>query len=300
MSRVGVLVAGDGESKCAKTFTAEHLATEAQYQKDRLSRELGRIVGLAPAGSILSGQVLSLGNLMFTNIVTISAGNFFRGAGLYAERLEWSGRPKRAFARADTEPLRELMAEKDILEQLQTDSVGNKASAASRLPGALALCETAFCETIREEYHRDGGGHLVITDARNPLNIFARRGLVGSEHDQIDPLSVIPYYIDTPAEVAAGWLTGDYDEQLANIRHRRHSDATRPEHPITVPTNLIGDFDAWWDQFVSPRHEGVLAAPYHLINGANTEPAHTQWLGGKIVILAQDLFLSLNQDQSPV
>jgi len=297
MLRASVVTAGDGESRCGKTFAAEKIAVEARHQKTTLSRRLGQIVELAPDGSATPQQAQFLGDLMFTRIVTISAGNFFRGAGLYADRLGRAGRPKATFTREDAEPLRELMVEGGILEELQTDEAGTKASAASRLPGVLALCETVFCETVREEYHRDGGGNLVVTDARNPLEIFDRRGLMGVGQDQIDPLSVIPYYIETPAEVAAKWLGDNYEKQRANIEQRRHLDATRPEHPVTMPTNLIDDLDVWWEQFTPPRNQRMPAAPFRLVNTAGTSPEHIQWFGSEVAILAQDLALSLNHGQ---
>lgn len=288
-----VLVAIDGPSKAGSTFLMSHIAEGAEFQKAHHSRQLdvmATIPGVQP--ETLEG-VDVLRSLMFNRISTLSAGNFFRVGALAVILRQLDGLPLTNFNEPGTaDGLKQLLAIHGIEEELQTNpAIGRNVSPMSkRVPGAIAVCETVFCEAVSAAYHADGGGNLVVADGRNPLSIFERRGLLGSGEGQIDPAGIIPVYVDTKPEHAAVWLGGDYDAKLAEIIARRDTDASRPEHPVEVPSGMDGDLGHWAGQFIPGRADNSLPTVFQFRNGPGVDVMR---MGDNIATLALDLHASL-------
>jgi len=235
-----VMIALDGESKCGKTTIIDYIADGAQ------TAEPG-----------------------FNRIIKISAGNIYRAAAMYKMGLESAGIAKDHFEPDDAEPLRAILERPGIYDILQHDKpIGRRVSTVAKMAGIQALCETLFVSTVVSAYHTNGGGNLVVVDGRNPVECLDRHLVIGQEDGQIRRNSIMPVYIDTPADVAAARMEGDFDENVAIIIRRRTDDATRPELPAIRPAVMLDDFDAWARQF-SPEAAGRegLAVPYRLDNG---------------------------------
>lgn len=243
-----MVVAFDGESKCGKTTFTEMVAEEARFQA-RFYRgdELGDDWDPGVRQSIKDGVADWANAINFNNVDTISAGNAFRAAAYYALRQEANGQVVTSFAERDIDSIREILDEDGIIDVLQNDSeIGRRVSSTAKLMGAQALCGAIFCDFISEAYHRDGGSNLVVIDARDPIGHMRRNDMLGTGAGQILPASVLPIYIDTPAEVAASRMAGEMHENVRLIEGRRLDDATRSELPVRRPDDLSEDFSGWF------------------------------------------------------
>jgi cytidylate kinase len=198
----------------------------------------------------------------FNGVVTVSAGNSYRAAALWVVRNELVLPDE--FNDDHTEEVRELLLTNGIETVLQTDpEVKSLVATVAKIPGAQTVCSALYCDQVMAARQKDGGGNLVIADARDPIGHMKRNGLLGLA---VPPESVIPIYIDTPAslaakrEVAAAKTPKDYYEELEAIVLRRFNDATRREIPVEIPDVLLSDFDLWSRQF-----EGQKIVADHLL-----------------------------------
>jgi hypothetical protein len=292
-----VLVSIDGPSKVGATFFGGHVETEIRYQQLPAQVKLDYITELRNEEPP-SKDLETLRGTIFQHIGKISAGDFFRALTLAQIISEVNGQPVREIRPdnpEDRDTLLEFMAIEGIGKVLQKDpNIGARVSETAKLPGALDLCETAFCDAVSSSYHKSGGSNLVIADARNPLSIYARRGLIGSGQRQLVPQSIIPVYLDAPAEVAATWLGGDHATVTRQILERRQKDASRFPYPVVVPDNLTRDLSSWLDQFYPPGDE-LVEKTFHLQNSYDITEKNIQYLGGIVAGVAWDLHGMLNR-----
>lgn len=261
--RPSVVVAIDGESKCGKTT----------------------LVSLVAAETPLSDNKVQPG---FSSVTAISAGNLYRAATLYKMQLTEQGHAKERFGPRDSEPLRELLATPGILDRLQQDpAIGKQVSTVANMLGVQAVCETVLCETITSAYRKGGGNNLVVIDGRNPVGCMQRHGLVGNGEGEIPASTILPAYMDTPADVAAMRMGGDFSDNLAIVTNRRLADATRPELPATKPPVLIDNVKAWARQFDEMGQSTTqIATPLHIYNGQEVSLEDLQRLSSTIVQIA--------------
>lgn len=285
-----VVVALDGESKCGKTTIASSIATEAIYQAHAydgvIAGEDGWDLTLDQRQSIQE----FLDSVAFNRVSTISAGNSFRAATLYVALLELQGQRLTQFTERDVDGIREVLAVEGVEEALQNDqNIANGVADVAKLGGAQAVCSSIFCDFIKADYSRGGGGNLVIIDARDPVSIMYRNKLIGFDNDQVSPACILPVYIDTTPETAARRMSGDYQQRLIEVRARRHADATRPELPVVRPADLIEDYNVWITQFASLPAEVV--SPLRLDNNA-MDLDNVQYLAGQVAMLAHDVALT--------
>lgn len=287
-----VVVALDGESKVGSTTIVRHIKGEAEHQDAIIPELLGE---MSPwAGRLSDATRASLADLHshlgFRNISAISAGNIFRAASLYLSLRELALEPKTSLDKGDVEGILEVLAIPDIEDVLQNDpNVGTRVSEVAKFTGVQALCGAIFCEQIQTEYTRDGGANLVVVDARDPVGHMKRNGLIGSSTDQIHPANLLPIYIDTPADVSAARMPGDFKTNLEVVLARRRSDATRDELPALRPVDLIADFDTWAKQFGRDPLRSTVGRPYLLENGSKVTKDNLLWLGGFIAAFAGDV-----------
>lgn len=300
-----VVLALDGPAKCGKTTIVNCIAEEAILQA---STAPGIIVGNPSISDIkLPDRTLSKvhdlqEDLAFNAVTKISAGNVFRAAALYKALLELDGTVKSRFDSTDTAMLRGMLARPGIQDVLQNDpNVGQQVTPVSMMLGVQALCGSIFCDSVSEAYHANGGGNLVVVDARDPVGHFSRNGLLGKASDQIDPSRVIPIYIDTPPEVAASRMPGDYAANLAIVNERRLTDVTREELPVVRPPMLRDDFDGWLSEmFTDLPFRDVVLPPYCLDNGEHVGLDAIQKFSARIAQVAQKVGHNLFQYSSPV
>jgi hypothetical protein len=296
MKRIkSVLVAVDGESKCGKTTVVERIATEAEYQTLTFNQfsdsEILSDWGFSPDfSSRLASNVARLNDLhSFRNIIAISAGNAFRAAALYQALCELDGDTKSEFVPDDADIIRRLLATDGITEVLQNDpNIGRRVSTVAQFAGAQALCGALFADIALEAYQQDGGGNLVIADARDPIGHLLRNNMIGIGGRQIDPTTILPIYIDTPADVAAERMSGDYNDNLAIVLERRLLDASGDELPVVRPDGLVDDFQSWTKSLAAAWSENQLAPTFCLDNGRQIQLDNIQYLGGVVAALASD------------
>jgi len=286
------VVAFDGESKCGKTTIVQAVALEAEYQARIIPNTLhGEFSSTWPLNEDARQSLTALHqHLTFNSINTVSAGNMFRAAAYYVVSEERKGNRKTALNDSDVGTLRDLLCTDGIVDILQNDpDIGRRVSPVATMVGARALCETVFCDAVLYAYHAQGGSNLVVVDARDPIGIMQRHDILGSSDNKIDPASILPVYIDTPLEVAAQRRGGNLEEQIADVRSRRMTDATRQEFPITRPTNLIDEFNMWQLQFFDVARESEIATPYCLNNGEHVGLDSIQNFAGHIAVTAQEV-----------
>ena len=290
-----VFVAVDGEAKCGKTTVIEDIAAEAGYQ-ELTFRKYSDPAGFkewnfseALASNVASGIAQLVESHAFENIITISAGNAFRAAALYQALLELNGDSKSEFQPIDTHELRNLLALDGIVDVLQNDSnIGRRVSTVARFTGVQALCGSLFADFALEAYQKDGGGNLVIADARDPIGHLMRNDRIGFGDNQIDPTTILPIYIDTPPDVAAERMNGDFKDNFATVVERRRLDATRDELPVVRPDGLIDNYDTWIKLLADAWSAEELAPVYRLENDRNVNLANIQYFSGNIAVLASD------------
>lgn len=291
-----VLVAMDGESKCGKTTFANYIAEEATYQGlfVKNAGDPNHLIanGFSPAISMAAAPHIATihESFGFNDIETSSAGNAFRAAAFYHAMAELSGITLQKFVPEDTGKLIGLLATEGIVDILQNDdNIAQRVSEVAQLPGAQAVCGSIFARSVLEAYQKDGGGNLVIADARDPIGHLARNNMIGTGEGQIHPSTIIPIYIDTPADVAASRLSGDYATNLAHILERRLLDATRSELPVVRPARVTDDYDFWTRSINDSLTSGQIPETYRLDNHHEIDLEHIQFLGGLIASLASDM-----------
>lgn len=292
-----VVVAIDGEAECGKTTTIKGVETEAAFQRSIIP---GLLTGDPTISNFDPSQFSDetvrqfdelQSHMAFSSITKISAGNMFRAVALYKALLELNDQPKSQFEASDTQEVRDLLALPGIKDTLQSDpNIKNQVSHVAKMLGVQALCGTLFCDAITEAYFANGGGNLVIVDARDPIGHMRRNGILGRATGQIDPVSVLPIYIDTPAEVAAQRGKGEYKANLARIEMRRKLDRERDELPVVPPTELVAGYSKWLKLIFANISTGETPiSPLRLDNGARTSLGNIQNLSGRLALAAQEL-----------
>jgi len=289
-----VVVAFDGESKCGKTTVIENVAGEAQYVLcDGWYDAIDNLAGSKGPWSDEIKQelrdVVSMG--VFSNIVTISAGNAFRAAAYYVLSEEEQGITRDKFTPNDADALRHLLRSNGVIDTLQTDAaVGERVSKVAQMTGVQALCGAIFCDAIRDAYFKDDGANLVIVDGRNPVETMQRNNLVGSGAKQIRPDSILPVYIKTPTEVAAARMGGLFCKKLSEVSRRRTLDATREELPVVMPPDMVRKVGEWLRQ-LNDHPDGVIR-PYLLDNHAEIDLEDIKYIAGVLAVASQDVGLT--------
>lgn len=292
-----MVVAIDGEAKCGKTTVIDAIAAEAGYQASIIPELLTNPTSIAARfGHDDRNKLHDLHRQMsFDHIATVSAGNMYRAVAMYVMTQEREGYERTSFSEDDVEHLRGLLSSEGIYDYLQKNAaIGKRVSSVAQMPGVHGLCGAVFSDAVEEAYHKDGSANLVIVDARDPVGHLRRSGRIGTAPDQIEPASIMPIYIDTPAEVAASRLSGEYAERLEEVTSRRHMDATRAELPVKRPGNLISSFSEWWHQFGFPASGSEVAAPLLMDNGEHVSLDHIQHFAGLVAVAAQDAGFYLN------
>ena len=296
-----VVVAVDGLSKCGKTTVIEAIEQEAAFQAGvipdifRHRGDWGNLVGNVPVQTL--GELQQ--SLTFNSITAVSAGNAFRAAVLLAALDALNGNNKTSFNDSDYATMQELLAEPGIYDVLQHDpNIGAHVSMVAKLAGVQALCGQIATDWVQDAYTKDGGGNLVVFDARNPSDLLARHGVVGIGRGRIHPATLMPIYIDTPADVAAERLDGDYHKNLELVELRRHVDATRDEYPVVVPDVLHDDIMQWTRQFYDRTPRTEVAVPYRFDNGRETTLDNIKFFGGFVSATAQDTAYFLHHQKT--
>lgn len=292
-----IVVTYDGESKCGKTTVIESVAKEAAFQQEIIPDLLSNPEWTETLGQDTRDTLVGWHQkYSFDNITTLSAGNMFRAASLYVSLLELRGQSKTHFVPDDVDVIRELLALNGIEEVLQNDpNVGNRVSSVGAYAGVQALCGTLFCDYIVEAAKMSAPGrpNLVIVDARDPVGHMRRNNAIGHGERQIKPAAILPFYIDTPAEVAASRMSGDYNENLRMVQSRRLIDATREELPVVRPDHMIHSFSDWMGQFGEHQSSTEVATPYCLVNNADVSLDNIQYIAGITAAVAQNNAFSL-------
>jgi hypothetical protein len=181
-----------------------------------------------------------------------------------------------------------------INEVLQSDpNIGLRVNIIAKMAGAQALCGSMTGARVLDAYHQNGGGNLVVADFRDPLGTMIRHNVIGESHGQVSPASVMPIYVETPTEVAAKRMGGNFNDRLVEVATRRLMDSTRKEHPVMRPSVMLEDFGAWLDQFQKSVN-GELALPYLLYNGEGVSLENVQHTAGMIAAMAQNLAYTLS------
>jgi len=248
-SLTSVVVALDGEAKCGKTTVA-----------DGMREVLSDGNGLHPS--------IWRPDLEFSQVASVSAGSMFRTVALYKALVEVGGGSVEEFTSSDSDAIEALLEEPGIHDVLQRDpNVESQVSIVAQMAGVQALCGTLFANSVLEAFNHQGGGNLVIVDARDPVERMISNGIVGNEAGLIPPGSIVPVYIDTPVEVAAQRLPGGLESNIFKLRNRRNADATRAELPVKRPDLLIDDYDEWSKMLLLDDDRDIPLAPYRLDNG---------------------------------
>jgi hypothetical protein len=295
-----VVVTIDGESKSGKTTWMDNIAEEARFQE----------ASYAHAASANSGYIQNevnrtefqswLETVTFNGIHQVTAGNAFRAAAHYVIEKEKAGDIKDGFDEYDTDALRDLLSQDGVKQVLQTDkTIEKRVSSVAQMPGVRALCETIFCDELTDAYHRNGGSNLVIVDARNPVDILYRNMIVGNGTDQVRPDGILPIFIDTPVEVAAKRMPGEYESNVASISARRLLDNMRPEYPFQKPERTTSNFRAWQRQFSLFKPDTGIAVPLLHINDESLPLESIQYHAGKIASAAHDAASDLYTSRLP-
>lgn len=286
-----MLIAIDGESKCGKTTFAEMIAQEAEYQAGvyRGEEHAHMFSDARVYDDFKAGIADWASSINFKQITTLSAGNVFRAAAYYVMEKERAGKTVTSFAPSDTDELRRLLAGDGIIDFLQSDAeVGKRVSPTAKFAGAQALCGAIFCDDILKTYEFEGGSNLVIADARDPIGHLRRNNLLGDGQGMILPASIVPLYIDTPVEAAAlpVRMKGNYEDNLALVRSRRHDDATRKELPVARPKVLNDDISDWL-RHLPHTAEGYIPTHFLAENNENITLSNIQYIGGVVAQVTQ-------------
>lgn len=286
-----VVITVDGAAKCGKTAVTSNIAEEARYYSYDFGTQLldprsefAEYVYIGEVGALIAAKE----EATFDNIVKISAGNAFRAATLYTVLLALKGEEKTEFTDADADELREMLSADGMLDVLQHDAhIATSMGKVDRIPGVQRLCGTIFSDAVKKAYNRDGGSNLVVADARDPIGHLLLNDAIGTRAGQIDPATIVPIYVEAPAEDMARRMQGDFDDELEKIQKRRIGEATRKELPVTRPTNLIEikDYKIWRDQFDQPIGMDNLPAPLLLPNHGEISLPDIQGIAGRIAVL---------------
>jgi hypothetical protein len=283
-----VVITLDGESKAGKTAILEHIDQEATFQEGIVSDVLASPDWEDSLNDETRQSLQDFADTyFFKSITTVVVGEYFRAAALHLALLDLNGQHKTEFTLADEEALRDILAVDGIKDILQQDpNIGKSVSRAAQLPGVQRLCGRMMCEAVVGAFHTESSGNLVMIDARDPVGHLIRGGVIGEAEGQIPAGAIMPFYVETPPEVAASRMSGDYEERLAEVNNRRYLDATREELPVIRPGVVLTDLGAYLDQFRAPRT--TIAEPLLIDNGSHTELANIQYMGGVIAGAAHD------------
>lgn len=269
-AETSIIPAFDGPAKCGKTTIIGQVAKRAYLHDSVIAAAPHEDESLGDT----NGAYVPPSSVSFGDIYTVSAGDMFRAATLYviAER---GRRDISRFGHDEATGIRELLAKHGMHEALQKDpEVESMVSTVAQMEGAHKVCSALFCDQIVEAYYADGGGNLVIVDARNPVEHMQHNGILGNAEGRIRPTSILPIYIDTPVDVAARRMGGDFTAQKAKIAKRRSDDSERREFPVRPPETLMHHFGEWMEQFDDPLSGDQVAVPFRLDNGRNTTLEH--------------------------
>jgi len=296
-----VLVAVDGPSKAGSTFFMDAVAAEATHQGSAIPRILADARPESVGGRMrpsVKGELAELQRLTaFRSIVRISAGNAFRAAALHVISEAAKGHAITTFNNNPeaAQSVLSIFQDPGQHDRLQHDpAIGVQVSKVAQMAGVQVLCRTVFCNAVVSAYNANGGGNLVIADARGPVEQLLWHGSVGSQPGKIEAASILPVYIHTPVDISAARLGGNLQEKIAYVAGRRRDDAERTEFPVIVPDELIEDYDEWLKQFAVPAIGGNVALPLRIDNGA-ANPANIQYLGGMVASLAQGVAYTLGR-----
>jgi hypothetical protein len=291
-----VVVTLDGPSKVGKSHLMATMKTEADFYASSMRKRVDSVKSSGIKPKEIKTITKYVDDGIFNNVVTISAGNGFRAAALYVMLLELKKVPKTMFTAKDYDPLREMLATEGMLNVLQKDpNIGGRVSAIAQMAGAQTLCGALFCDYVTEAYNRDGGSNLVIADARDPVGHLKRNNRIGSATGLIIPESIMPIYVESPAEVAAMREGGDYQAKLAQINERRLLDSMREELPATKPEEFKEDLHDWLSsQFPKPDTPDGIAIPFFLNNHDGVDLGNIQYVASFTAIGAHDLGMLLH------
>lgn len=288
-----VVIAVDGESKCGKTTVIEAIAEEAEFQHDIIPELLdGQLDDwdISQAQSDTRDRLEALHEgVAFNSIVTVSAGNAFRAATLYRALLGLEGVEKEEFTPDDAEVIIGLLREPGMKNVLQDDpNIGSQVSIVGQCVGVQALCGTLFADSVATAYHANGGGNLIVVDARDPIGHMMRNNTIGSNQGQVPAQNILPLYIDTSPEVAASRLSGDYEANVRMIEYRRELDRTRGELPVVRPANLVDGFGEWLDLSAQAHAAQEIAPPLCFDNGEGVDLDNVRYFAGILAAVAHD------------
>ena len=263
-----VLVGFDGPSKCGTTTFANAVVDQAQ----------------------------TLG-LIFDSVATYSAGNAYRAATRHVIDEEARGRKFSGLTDDDEIAVGRILMTHGIHTELQTDPViAERVNRVAQMPNAQRICSGLFSELVARTYWGDGTrANLVVVDARDPYGVLTRNDRIGERPGQIRLASFMPVFIDTPPDLAARRMGGDYNTKLTQVLRRRREDAERPEFPVTEPEETLSDFGQWEQQFRGIKHRSELAIPLRFDNGEYTDLQDVSRFAGELAIAAQGLAFALHE-----
>jgi hypothetical protein len=291
-----VLVTADGETKCGKTTIIGLIVNEAEDQKQYAQECIQPAEHVLKAPDYKTEVAIVQGLLRclsFNEVVGISAGNAFRAATEYVRTWEEKDWTKSRFEARDADNIRELLAREGVRYKLQHDhEIEDRVDSVAQMPGAQTVCDAIFCDEIIAAYHANGGGNLVVVDARDPIGHLMRNNRLGNGKEAILPASIMPFYIDTPSKDSAQWMVvskgGELEDWTTYIEARRREDAERHELPVTKPASLVDRYRIWEQQFSTLPLDGSIAVPLHFKNGEHMLPENIQWFAGHIALAAQN------------
>lgn len=291
-----VVVTVDGPSKAGTTAIIERIGDAAGHQETMFSILLDQNAVVVDAGAdgydeeILSELQSRHQMATFEGVTVIRGGNFYRAAALYVMLSDLKGEPKTSLDETDADAVREILALDGIQEVLDNDpNLGRGVSDVfARYAGAQALCSTMLTDAVLNAYGEDGMGGLVIVDARDPLGHMERNSILGALPGRIDPNSIVPLYVQTPADIAGSRMPGDLDENIKLVEARRLKDATREENPVHEPTSVVKDLGGWRGELLaaSPFDTGE---PFLVVNDRRISLEDLDALGAIVVAAAQKL-----------
>lgn len=290
-----MVVSFDGPSKCGKTTFAQAVAGEVAYQDAFFEGEFIPIhlkKDMQPCIDRDYGR-----NVAFKSVHTISAGNIFRAAALHVLDEKKKGNTKEAFGQHDATIIQALLAQENTLDRLQTDpTIGASVSTVAQMMGVQAVCSELFVDMIVESYHNEGGPNLVIVDARNPVGHLKMHNKLGSGQNQIAPFTILPLYIDTPANTAAARMSGSYEENLRIVIARRKSDTTRKEMPVVPPEKLVelGGIVDW----LYPVERTEVRDPLHILNDNELDLGNVQYICSVVATAVRECARSIHRNKT--
>jgi hypothetical protein len=301
------VIALNGPAKCGKTTYEEFLLEAAQAQDgaipDMLAVENEWSERVRATPELQTSLEAVNGAWGFNAIESYSNGNVFRAAAHLLIEEESLGGSRKAFDERDAEAIARIFVDPSLRERLQTHpDVANRVSTmATTMVGVQAVCNAIFCDAVQRAYNYEGGGNLVIIDARDPVGILGRHGLLGYGPGQIIPASILPAHIDNSPEVAGKRMKSDMSEQdrIEYVSRRREQDMENPELKYRPPleADCDSDLETWMEQFnrlvKDPDGNGEVARHLWIDNGEGMTLANARSICGAIAIFAQNVAIAL-------